>query len=121
MEYQKIINLLNNTQNEPSKFRTKNWVEINNGSRETYNKSNQTKCKASMIRPNVRDYSDVYILVCVTITITGSGNYDAEKWADERRNKRVILKNCAPFTVRISNTNNTQMDNTKDTDVVMPM
>ena len=53
-------------------------------------------------------YSDVYILVCVTITITGSGNYDTEKRADERRNKWVIFKNWAPFTVCISNINNTQ-------------
>ena len=36
MEYQKMINLLNNTWNQPSKFRTKNWVEISDGSRGTY-------------------------------------------------------------------------------------
>ena len=42
MEYQKIINLLDNIPNQPSKFRTKNWIEINDESRETYNtKSNQ--------------------------------------------------------------------------------
>ena len=39
MEYQKIINFLDNVSNEPSKFRTKNWVEINDYSRETYNTS----------------------------------------------------------------------------------
>ena len=37
MDYQKIINLLGNTPNQPTKFRTTNLVEINNGSRETYN------------------------------------------------------------------------------------
>ena len=41
MEYQKIINLLDNTSNQPSKFRTKNWVEINNESRRTYNINSQ--------------------------------------------------------------------------------
>ena len=55
MKYQKRINLLGNTQNEPSKFRTKNWVEINNESREMYDKSNQIKCKASMITSNLCD------------------------------------------------------------------
>ena len=37
MEYQKIINLLVNAPNQPSKFRTKTWIEINDVSRETYN------------------------------------------------------------------------------------
>ena len=40
MEYQKIINLLNNTPNQPTKFRTKKWVEINDDSRGTYNTNN---------------------------------------------------------------------------------
>ena len=43
MEYQKIINLLNKTPNQPTKFRTKNWVEINNDSRGTYNTNSQIK------------------------------------------------------------------------------
>ena len=53
MEYQKIINIINlldNTQNEPSKFRSRNWVEINDGLRGTYNKSNQIKFKTSVTR-----------------------------------------------------------------------
>ena len=50
MENQKIINLLDNTTNEPSKFRTKNWVEINDKARGTYNESNQIKFKTSMMR-----------------------------------------------------------------------
>ena len=47
MEYQKIINLLDNT---PTKFRKKNWVETNDESRGTYNKDNQTRFKTSMLR-----------------------------------------------------------------------
>ena len=70
MEYQKIINLLDNTQNEPFEFRTRNWVEINDKSEETYNASNQIKFKTSMIRSNLCDYSDAYILTNGTITIT---------------------------------------------------
>ena len=96
MEYQKIINLLHNTQNEPSEFRTRNWVELNDKSRGTYNKSNQIKFKTSMIRSNLCDYSDAYIRVSGTIAITVAGDNDAGKRADER-NKGVIFKNCAPF------------------------
>ena len=58
MEYQKIINLLDRTQNEPCKFRTKNWVVINNESRGTYNASNQINFKTSMIRSNLCDYNN---------------------------------------------------------------
>ena len=84
MKYQKIINLLDNTQNEPSKFRTRNWVEIIGISRGTYNENNQIKFKTSIIRSNFCDYSDTYILVSGTITIDGSGDNDAAKQADER-------------------------------------
>ena len=90
MEYQKIINLLNNTQNEPSKFRTKNWVEINDESQGTYNETNQIKFRNSMIRWNLCDYSDAYLLVIETITIKGEEDNDAAKRLNER-NKRVIL------------------------------
>ena len=85
-----------------------------------YSYTNDIKCKNSMIRSNLYDYSDVYILVSKTITITGEGADDAAKQADER-DKGVIFKNCAPFTECISNINNTQIDNAKDLDVVMPM
>ena len=73
-----------------------------------------------MIRSNLCDYSDAYILVSGTITITGAGADDTAKQADER-NKEVIFKDCAPFTECISNITNTQTSNAKDIDVVMPM
>ena len=57
MEYQKIENLLNDESNEPSKFRTRNWVEINDESRGTYT-SNDTKFKLSMLRSILCDYVD---------------------------------------------------------------
>ena len=96
MEYQKIANLLDNETNQPSKFRTRNWVEIDDESRGTYT-SNDIKFKTTMLRSNLCDYADAYILVKGTITITGAGDDDAAKQADER-NKGVILKNCVPFT-----------------------
>ena len=96
MEYQKIANLLNDESNQPSKFRTRNWVEINDESRETYT-SNDIKFKTTMLRSNLCDFADVYILVKGTITITGAGDDDAPKRFDER-NKGVIFKHCDPFT-----------------------
>ena len=80
MEYQKLISLLDNTQNELSKFRTTIWVEIKNESRGTYNESNQIKFKTSLIRLNLRDFSDAYCnYISGTITITGAGADDAAK------------------------------------------
>ena len=111
MEYQKIANLLDdNKSNQPSKFRTKNWVEINDESRGTYNVNSQIKFKTTMLKPNLCDYSDPYILVKGTITITGAGADAAARQADER-DKEVVFKNCAPFTNCISEINNTQVDN----------
>ena len=119
MEYEKIANLLDNTSNQPSKFRTKNWVEINDESRGTYT-SNDIKFKTTMLRSNLCDYADAYILVKGTITITGAGDDDAAKRLDERK-KCAIFKNCAPFTKCISRINNTDIDNAQDIDIVMPM
>ena len=48
MEYQKIMNLLDNTSNQLTNFRTKNWVEINDDARGTYNVNSQIKFKTSM-------------------------------------------------------------------------
>ena len=91
MEFQKIINLLDNTQNQPSKFRTRKWIEINDESRGTYNKSNQIKFKTSMIRSNLCYYSDAYIYFLIgTITIDGERDNDANKQADDKH-KEVIF------------------------------
>ena len=79
MECRRITDLLDNTQNEPSKFRIRNWIEINDESRGTYKATNQIKFKASMIRSNLFDYSDAYVLVSGTITITGTGDDTAAK------------------------------------------
>ena len=119
MEYQKLANLLDTESNQPSKFRARNWVEINDESRGTYT-SNDIKFKTTMLRSNLCDYADAYILVKGTITITGAGDDDAAKRLDER-NKGVIFKNCAPFTKCISRINNTDIDNAQDIDIVMPM
>ena len=106
MEYQKIANLLDNASNQPSKFRTRNWVEINE-SRGTYT-SNDIKFKTTMLRSNLCDYADAYILVKGTITITGAGADAAARRTDERE-KGVTFKKCTPFTKCISRINNTDI------------
>ena len=119
MEYQKIANMLDSPSNKPSKFRTRNWVEINDESRGTYT-SNDIKFKTTMLKSSLCDYADAYILVKGTITITGEGDDAAARQADER-DKGVTFKNCAPFTKCISRINNTDIDNAHDIDIVMPM
>ena len=118
MEYQKIANLIDDTSNQPSKCRTKIWVEINDESRGAYNVNSQIKFKTTMLKSSLCDYSDAYILVKGKITITGAGADAAARQADER-DKGVALKNCAPFVNCISEINNTQVDNAKDMDIII--
>ena len=109
MEYQKIANLIDdNTPNQPSKFRIRHWIEINDESRGAYKVNSQIKFKTTMLKSSLCDHSDAYFLVKGTITVNNT-------------NKKVMFKNCAPFTNCISEINNTQIDNAKDIDIVMPM
>ena len=119
MEYQKIANLLDSASNKPSKFRTKNWVEINDESRGTYSVNRQINFKTSMLRSSLCDYSDAYILVKGNITVNNTAADGAA--AANNTNKKVIFKNCAPFTDCTSKINNTQVDDGKDIDIVMPI
>ena len=79
--------MLNDESNQSSKFKTRNWVEINDESRGTYTDSD-IKFKTTMLRSNLCDNADAYILVKGTITITGAGDDDATRRVDERD------KNC---------------------------
>ena len=92
MEYQEIINLLDNTPNQPTKFRTKNWVEISYA-RGTYNTISQIKFKTSMLRLSLFDYSDAYILGKEIISIE---RVQAPAVQDND-GKEVVFKNCALF------------------------
>ena len=83
MEYQKIANLLESTSDNLSKFRKRNWVEINNEWRGNYANSD-IRFKTAMLISNLCDYADLYILVKGTITITGAGDDAAARRADER-------------------------------------
>ena len=89
MEYQKIANLLDSASNKPSKFRTKNWVEINDDIRGAYSTNKQIRFKVAMLRSSLCDYSDVYILVKGNITVNNTEDAGA---AANNTNKKVILK-----------------------------
>ena len=119
MEYQKIANLLDDASNQPSKFKTRNWVEINDESRETYNVNSQRKVKTTMPKSSLWDYGDAYILVKGTITVNSAA---AAADADANNtNKNVKFKNCALFANCISEIYDTQVDNAKDIDIIMPL
>ena len=131
MKYQKIMNLLDNTQNQPSKFRTRNCVEINDESQAAYNNNNNNnnsnnnneinnniKYKMSMIRTNLCDFSDAYLLFKGTISVS---NIAALGAAVNNTNKEMIFESCAPFSNCITKINNTQGENAEYIDIVLPM
>ena len=99
MEYPKIVNLLDNTPNQSTKFRTKNWNEINDESGGTYNTNTQTIFKNSMLGSSLCDCSNVYILVKSVIAVENTAAADEDT---NNTNKKVIFKNCAPFITFIA-------------------
>ena len=118
MEYQEIANLLNDESNKPSKFRTRNWVEINDDIRGAYSPNKEIRFKTAMLRSSLCDYSDAFILVKRNIAVNKTAGAGA---AANNTNKKVIFKNCVPFTNCISKINNTQIDNAEYIDIVMPL
>ena len=118
MEHQKIVNLLNDESNKPYKFNTINWVEINDDARDVFSPNKQIRFKTSMLRSSLYDYSDAYIHVKENVSVN---NTAADGAAANNTNKKVIFKNCAPFTNCISKINNTQIDNAEYIDIVLPM
>ena len=112
--------MLHNLPDQPSKFRTKNWVEIDDESKESYNTGSDIKFKTTMLRSNLCDYADAYMLVIGTVTITGSEDDDAAKRLYERK-KGIIFIICAPFTKYRSRINDTDINHAQDIDIVMPI
>ena len=114
MEYQKITNLLSTTSDNVPRFITKKWVEVHYQSgNDRYNPSKQIRFKTSMLRSDLCDFSDAYIVVKGTITVTNPANnaYD----------KKLTFKNNAPFVSCVSKINNTLINNAEDLYIVMPM
>ena len=99
---------------QSSKFKTKNWVEVNYNSRRTYNTNGQIKFKISISKSSLCNFSDACMLVKGIISVPNTV-------CKNNANREIMLKNCAPFTDCISGINNTQVDNANDIGVVMPM
>ena len=121
MEYDKINNLLLSEDNESeklSKFVTREYVRVNSLSN-TYKES--IRFKTPMLRSNLCDYSDAYILVKVTITVTAPGVNNNANNIRDKRNRPVILKNNAPFDSCITRINGELIEDTDDLDIVMSM
>ena len=114
MEHQKIVNVLDIALNKPSKFRTRNWVEINDDISGAYSSDKQIRFKTAMLRSSLCYYSDAYILVRGNISVN---NTAATAAAANNTNKKVSFKNCGPFTNCISKINNTQIYNAKYIDI----
>ena len=123
MEYDKINNWLLSEDNESeqlSKFVTREYVRVNSLSN-TYNENKSIRFKTPMLRPNLCDYSDVYILVKGKIVVTAPGvNNDVNNIRD-KRNRPVILKNNPPFVSCITRINGELIEDADDLDIVMPM
>ena len=102
-ELQKIVNLLSDADNESSKFATRKWYFINDQNNTDYGEGKESrtiaKFETKVIKSNLCDYSDAYVLVTGSITAT-----------DGNANTRVAFKNCAPFTKCITHTNAEHVD-----------
>ena len=114
MESQKIINLLSNNDIESQKFTTKKWYVINDQNNGQYGEGNENystiKFETKVIKPNLCDYSDTYILVIGDIIVERG---DA--------NTYVAFKNCAPFARCITHINDEHLETAENLDIIMPM
>ena len=123
MEYDKINNLLlseDNKSEKLSKFVAREYVRVNS-LLDTYNKNKSIRFKTPMLRSNLCDYSDAYILVEGTITVTAPGVNNNANNIRDKRNRPVILKNNAPFVSCITRINGELIEDADDLDIVMSM
>ena len=98
METQKIINLLNGSDNENSKFATKKWYIIDNESKGNYSHHNPIKFLTSSLESSLCDYSDAYILVTGNITVTRTIVGDpVQRKQVLTEATQVVFKSWAPF------------------------
>ena len=121
MEYDEINNLLLSEDNESeqlSKFVTRQYVNVNSLSN-TYNENESIRFKTPMLRSDLCDYSDAYILVKCTVTVNGVANGAENEIL--RRNRPLMLKNNAPFVSCMTKINNEFIEDADDLDIVMPM
>ena len=110
MKTQKIVNLLNDTENENSKFATKKWYIIDSKTTGAYSHNDEIIFLTNLLESSLCDYSDAYILVTGNINVTG-GN----------ANTKVAFENCAPFKERKTEINKTFFHKTEHINIAMPM
>ena len=115
VEFQKIVNLFDTTSDDKNlpRFVTKKWIEVYDQSENNYNANKEIRIKTPMLRSDLCDFSDAYIVIKGTITVTDPDN--------SKRNKAVEFKNNVPFINCISKINGVQTDNAEDLDFVTPM
>ena len=139
MEFQKIVNFVGTTSDNKDlpKFVTKKWIEVYDQSEGYYNVNTEIRIKTSMLRSDLCDFSDAYVVVKGKITVTkkaftaddtdAPNNTEANVTATNTANnnafgkKKLVFKNNAPFINCISKINDVKIDNAEDLDVVMPM
>ena len=114
MEFNKINNLLGPAHDKVPRFITKKWIEVQSQSGNTYNTSKPIRFKTLMLRSDLCDYSDAYVWLKGTITVTNSNN-------NANFDRRLTLKNNAPFISCVSKINGELVENAEDLDIVMPM
>ena len=110
--------MLDTTSDNVPRFITKKRIEVHDQSghaEDRYKPSKQIRFETSMLRWDLCDFSDAYIVVKGTITVAGVSNYSC------RKNRPLAFKSNAPFIGCISNINNTLINNVEDLDVVMPV
>ena len=122
MENQKIINLLDKDDIDSEHFATKKWYIINDENNTDYGVNKDTgannpdtiKYDTRVLKPNLCDYADAYILVDGTIRAEAANAANAAA-------TRLALKNCAPFTKCNLEINDENVDTAENLDIVMPM
>ena len=114
METQKIVNLLNDSDNESSRFAKRKLYIINDQNNGQYDRGNEIdstiKFETKVIKPNLCDYSDAYIIVTEDMKVAGVA-------ADTN----VAFKNCTPFTRCVTHINDEHVETAENLDIVMPM
>ena len=118
MENQKIINLLDKMDTDSKHFATKKWYIINDENNTNYGVNKDTgtnnpdtiKYDTRVLKPNLRDYAEAYILIDSTI-----------RAAAANANTRLALKNCAPVTKCNLEINDAHVDTAENLDITMPM
>ena len=112
MEAQKIINLLEKPYEDDFKFQTRKWYIINNQNNRQYGKGDENdgtiKFNAEIVKPNLSDYSDAYILVTGNIAVVNRDN-----------NTKVCFKNCAPFTRCVTYLNDEHVEAVENLDLII--